>query len=748
VIAVLTPVWILTEASSTRISEQWVKGLRNDLIGGLVSAAVAIPLALAFGMFVFVTLGDAYFFQGARAGLIAAFGAGVVCVVLGESSYTIYAPRIPTTFFLGSLLYSLVHSTEPGLAGAPASFTLLVLFAIMMLAGLLEAFFGLLRLGTLIKFAPHPVMAGFRNMAAALLFLVQLGNVLGYEHNVPFTRAIGQLADAKPLSVAIAAITFAAMWHARRMAAGVPPLLVGLGIGIAAYYSLVMVGLAAALGPVIGMPSGDTVIPVPYVELIDPALIVRIAHLAHIIVPGALALALISAIDAMLCAKLVSPPGSHGSDSNRILVRLGLANAAATAAGGITSGINIGSSVTNRSFGGRSPVSVAVNAALVLVTISFGMPIVGHLPRVVLSALIMVVAVQHLDPWSTQTTIRLFKEGIAGKSALALDLGVAMLVSLLSIAINIVLAVFLGLAIAMSLFVLRMSRSNIRRLYRCDTMRSRKARTPGEMKILEERGSLILVIELQGAIFFGSAERLAKIIDVETGRATKTLILDLRRVTEIDSTGAQILMEIEADCARNGIALIFVLRDRGEILESLAGLTGRRMPDVDRGIEHAEDNLLAALDKPREGPADLSLEGVSLLRELTADQIARLRPYVESKEWAAGSTIFSEGDPGSDMFFVSRGHASVRLVSNDRHIRLATFGPGTVFGELAILDHGPRSATVTADDALTVFALGGTSFVALQSQEPDIAIKILSALSHELSSRLRQANMTIHQLEV
>jgi SulP family sulfate permease len=236
------------------------------------------------------------------------------------------------------LLYSLVHSTEPGLAGAPASFALLVLFAIMMLAGLLEALFGLLRLGILIKFAPHPVMAGFRNMAAALLFLVQLGNALGYEHNVPFTRAIGQLADAKPLSVVIAAITFAAMWHARRIAAGVPPLLVGLGIGIAAYYSLVIIGLSAALGPVIGMPSADAVIPVPYVELTDPGGIVRIAKLAHIIVPGALALALISAI--------VSPPGSHGSDSNRILVRLGLANAAATAAGGITSGINIGSSVT------------------------------------------------------------------------------------------------------------------------------------------------------------------------------------------------------------------------------------------------------------------------------------------------------------------------------------------------------------------------------------------------------------------
>jgi CRP-like cAMP-binding protein len=67
--------------------------------------------------------------------------------------------------------------------------------------------------------------------------------------------------------------------------------------------------------------------------------------------------------------------------------------------------------------------------------------------------------------------------------------------------------------------------------------------------------------------------------------------------------------------------------------------------------------------------------------------------------------------------------------------------------ELAILDHGPRSATVTADDALTVFALSVESLATLQATEPDAALKILSGLGRELSVRLRQANMTIHQLE-
>jgi sulfate permease, SulP family len=162
--------------------------VRSDIVAGLVSSTVAIPLAVAFGMFAFVTLGDEYFAYGAMAGLISAVIAGFVCVLLGDRSTRVYAPRITTTFFLGLLLNSLLHRA-PVIDGEPdIAATLLVFFAIILLGGLLQALFGLSRLGSLIKFAPHPVMAGFQNMAAVLLFLVQLGNTLGFEHNIRFTR--------------------------------------------------------------------------------------------------------------------------------------------------------------------------------------------------------------------------------------------------------------------------------------------------------------------------------------------------------------------------------------------------------------------------------------------------------------------------------------------------------------------------------------------------------------------------------
>jgi anti-anti-sigma regulatory factor len=359
----------------------------------------------------------------------------------------------------------------------------------------------------------------------------------------------------------------------------------------------------------------------------------------------------------------------------------------------------------------------------------------------------MVIAIQHIDPWTKQLAVRLIKPGTPQRSAIALDLVVSVFVSVLSIAINVVLAVFIGIVLAVLLFVVRMSRSNIRRLYRCDAVRSRRYRDPAEMELLHVQGASVLVIELQGALFFGSAERLAQIVDSETAKGTVALLLELRRITEIDSTGARILGDIDTVLAARGIKLALVLSGRTETAARLADIfhRDRSFPDIDRAIEWAEDDLLR---KAATAPSlELSLDRVPLLRDFTADQIERLRGWLEPVAWPAAHVIFRHGDPGSSLYLVTKGCASVHLQHDDGDIRLVTFAPGAVFGELALLDRGPRSATVTVDEELAGFGLSEASFAVLCQKQPDIAIKLLSALGRELSVRVRYANMTILQLE-
>jgi sulfate permease, SulP family len=723
--------------------------LRTDFVGGLVSSAVAIPLAMGFGMFTFVALGDEYFAYGAMAGLLSAVAAGLVCVALGDRTTHVYAPRITTTFFLGLLLSSLLQP-DPMTGATPAvSATLLKFFAIICLGGVFQALFGALRLGTLIKFAPHPVMAGFQNMAALLLFLVQFGNVLGFDRNVRLNHVIGEIGHTRPVSVVVSVLTFLAMWHARRFTTKVPPLLIGLGVGVAAYYVLTLAGLGAWLGPVIGAPTASAAMRSVLVDFSGLGIAEPLEQAAPLILTGALALAVIASIDALLCAKLVSPPGDLRAGGDGLLVRLGIANAVSASFGGITNGINIGPSVVNRSFGGRSWRSVIVNAAVLLAAATLLFPVIAYTPRAVLSALIMVVAVQHIDPWTKQLAARLFKPGVPQRADIVLDLGVSAFVSMLSITVNVVLAVFIGILLAILLFVVRMARSNVRRQYRCDVVRSRRSRDHAEMEALRERGTSVLVIELQGALFFGSAERLAQLIDREAGAATTSVVLlELRRITEIDSTGTRILADIDAALAGRGIKLALVLSGRTETAARIADAfptQDRVFPDIDRAVEWAEDGLLHK--EVVAAAPDLPLENVPILRDFTTDQIARLRTALEPVAWTAGEIIFRQGEPGSSLFIVTRGRASVHLAGDDGGIRLTTFAPGAVFGELAILDRGPRSATVTADEVVAGFGLSEAAFAKLRERDPDVAINLLSALGRELSVRLRYANMTIRQLE-
>jgi CRP-like cAMP-binding protein/ABC-type transporter Mla MlaB component len=260
-------------------------------------------------------------------------------------------------------------------------------------------------------------------------------------------------------------------------------------------------------------------------------------------------------------------------------------------------------------------------------------------------------------------------------------------------------------------------------------------------------------MELHGALFFGTAETIAREIEIATKQKTKNVALDLRRVTEIDSTGAHVIASIDADLKKRGINLLLcAVKGRG-ISDRLAdfgyleaAMPDKIFPDVDRAIEWAEDDLLRDHSLPVSS-VELQLHEMGVLDKFDSGEIAALQGHLVRRNFAKGDVIFREGSPGDETFFVLSGSASAHLQRANGDIRLATFAPGAVFGELAILDFGPRSATLVADEDLVVFGLTKNAFVALAVQTPALAIKLLAGLGRELSGRLRRANRAIDQLE-
>jgi sulfate permease, SulP family len=294
----------------------------------------------------------------------------------------------------------------------------------------------------------------------------------------------------------------------------------------------------------------------------------------------------------------------------------------------------------------------------------------------------MVVAIQHVDPWSIDLVRRIRTSTLRHRNLMLIDLLVMGVVAVLSVTINIVLAVSLGLLIAVALFIARMSHSIIHRDYHCDNIHSRKTRTPVELALLEKHGANILVLELQGVLFFGSAEMLSDDVGRAAGGGTRTVILDMRRVTEIDATGAQVLADTHATLARKNqrLALAIAKNSEAAVRLSEAGVleaigTDCIFEDIDRAIGWAEDELARVNTDIEEG-SEIPFEDVDVLGGLSPSEVTFIKGYMRPEVFHRGKVIFSEGDAGNELFIVTGGHASAYLNQVNGHdIRLATFAP-------------------------------------------------------------------------
>ncbi len=327
-------------------------------------------------------------------GIATAFIVAIACVLLGDKTTTVYAPRVASTFFLGLLIYGLAHSDAPAIVAGGASLILAIAFSTVFLAAAFELLFGVIRLGTLIRYTPQPVMAGFQNAAAALLFLVQIGNVCGFDRTVAFTQVPQHLKSIKPLSLAVAAVTFVAMWNAKKLAPKIPPMLLGIGLGSILYYLAGLVGFSVYLGPIIASGPSVAIGPTALPYFVDLVRAGNFFVFLPTILGGALALAIIASMDALLCAKLVTTPGEPRRHGDRLLMRLGAGKPRRRLRRRHYQRHQHRAQYCQSHIWRPDSTSVLINAAALAIAGTVFFPLLGQIPRVALSAAIMVIAVQ------------------------------------------------------------------------------------------------------------------------------------------------------------------------------------------------------------------------------------------------------------------------------------------------------------------------------------------------------------------
>jgi glutaminase len=294
----------------------------------------------------------------------------------------------------------------------------------------------------------------------------------------------------------------------------------------------------------------------------------------------------------------------------------------------------------------------------------------------------------------------------------------------------------------------------IRRSYRGSTVRSKRLRSRQEESILDRKAAAVCVYELQGGLFFGTMEQVCRRLELDVA-ALSYLILDVRRVMQIDECARTLLTQINNMLAEKGKSVMFAHLPEAIRIALLRENESRWteesfFPDTDVALEWCENRLILEepVDNVRAGTV-VPLAAMDVVAGFTAKELALLGSVTEKVVYGAGETIVREGHPAASLYLLAAGLVSVRLRIGDgaRHKRLSTITPGVAFGELALFDGGARSADVISDERSVCYVLPIAKLDELAARNPQIRTKLMCNIGRELSARLRRADVEIRSQE-
>lgn len=475
--------------------DYWRKGLVPDLTSGLIVGIVALPLAIAFAVASGVTPDK---------GLVTAIVAGFLISLLGGSRVQIGGP---TGAFI-VIVYGIIARDGLG-----------VLMLSTMLAGLFLIGFGLLRLGSVIKFIPDPVIVGFTSGIAVTIFSTQIKDAFGLglahtpEHFLSKWHAYFAYLDTANLwAVGIAALTLAIILVGKRLFPKVPGSLAAILVSTA------LVGVFSLPVETIGSRFGD--LPASF-SLAWPEF--GFSDLARCVQP-AFTIALLCAIESLLSAVVADGMISDEHDSNTELIAQGAANLVTPLFGGIPATGAIARTVTNVKSGGRTPVAGLAHAATLLaITLLFGR-YAKLIPMSCLAGILIVVA-YNMSEWRSFISVL--------RSSMY-EIVVLLATFFLTILIDLTVAIEIGMVLAAFLFIQRMARLGT--VFSVSVPGGRERRDGAALPDPDGLPSGVDVFEISGPFFFAAARQYQQVLQ-SLGADSRAVIIRMRHVPFVDATG-------------------------------------------------------------------------------------------------------------------------------------------------------------------------------------------------------------------
>ena len=501
------------------------RNLRGDILGGITTAVVALPMALAFG----IASG-----AGAAAGLWGAILVGFFAALFGGAPSLISEPTGPMTVIVTAVIAELTAShPETGLAMA---------FTVVMMAGGFQILFGVLRLGRYITMLPYNVISGFMTGIGVILIFVQLAPFLGQE--TPKGGAIGVIknlpmliANLNPWETLLGIITLVILFlYPSRWKNIVPPQLIALIIGTLVSMFLLNGVEIRTIGTI-----GEITPGLPQLQM--PTFSGENLRLMFV---NAIILGTVGSIDCLLTCVVSDGLTRQEHKSNKELVGQGIANIITGLCGGIAGSGATTPTVVNIQAGGRTALSGITRALILLIIVLWAAPLTSGIPLSVLAGIVLKVGINIID-WGFLKRVH----KISWKAA-----GIVYGVVLLTVFVDLMIAVAVGLFIANILTIDRLSQLQSNSVKAITDADDQIVLSPEESKVLDAANGRVLLFHLSGPMIFGVAKAIAR--EHRAIENYDVLIVDLGEVPVLGVTSSLTLENAIQEAIDAGREVIIV----------------------------------------------------------------------------------------------------------------------------------------------------------------------------------------------
>ena len=508
--------------------------LRGDFFGGLTAAIVALPLALAFG----VSSG-----AGAIAGLYGSICVGLMAPLFGGTPALVSGPTGPMTVVMASIFITFTRANpETGLGLA---------FTTVMLGGLFQILFGVLRLGIYITLMPYTVISGFISGIGLIIISLQIGPFLGYEGSAKAIETLRQLPEllmgANPVSAGLGLLTLLIVFfNPPKLNRILPAPLLAL---------LVVTPISIYLFPDSGLLRiGE--IPRGLPELNWP---VFQANQITTIVGYGLVLATLGSIDSLLTSLVADNITRTQHDPDRTLVGQGIGNLLSGLVGGLPGAGATTRTVINVQAGGKTSLSGFIHGLILLTVVLWAGPLAALIPQTVLAGILIKVGIDIID-WSFLKRAH----WVSIKAA-----GIMYGVMLLTVFVDLIAAVALGVFVANILTIKRLTDLQINEVRAITSPTDEMPLSPVEQEILQQARGRLLLFHLGGPMSFGAAKAISQKLAVVEDYSV--LVLDLSDVPLLGVTAALAIEGILKE-AREKEREVFIVGAKGQVQDRLCRL--------------------------------------------------------------------------------------------------------------------------------------------------------------------------------